>query len=55
MVRKHMEHKFGELPEICQNCTDWAVIGEERFDGNGNPVQKNYNHQGKMLGEEKDR
>ena len=54
MVCKHMEHKFEELPEICRNCTDWTVIGEERFDEYGNPVQKNYNCQDKMLGGEKD-
>ena len=49
MVLKHMEHKFQELPEICRNCMDWAVIGEERYDEYGNPVQKNYSHQDKML------
>lgn len=49
MVSKHMEHKFDELPEICQTCTDWTVIGEERFDENGTPIQKDYNHGNKML------
>lgn len=49
MVKKHMEHKFEELPEICRNCTDWAVIGEERFDETGKPVQKDYRHGNKML------
>lgn len=49
MVSKHMEHKFDELPEICKTCTDWAIIGEERYDENGNPVQKNYKHNGNML------
>lgn len=49
MVSRHMEHRFDELPEICKNCTDWAVIGEERFDETGKPVEKNYNHQDNML------
>ncbi len=49
MVSKHMEHRFEELPEICQSCTDWAIIGEERFDDQGNPVQKDYGHRNKML------
>lgn len=49
MVSKHIEHKFDELPEICQNCTDWMIIGEERFDENGNPVEKSYQHDESML------
>lgn len=51
MVSKHMEHKFNELPDICKQCTDWAIIGEERFDENGNPVQKNYELNNAMLNE----
>ncbi len=51
MVSKHMEHRFDELPDICKSCTDWTIIGEERFDENGNPVQKNYKHDDKMLSE----
>lgn len=49
MVRKHMEHRFDELPKICRECRDWSVIGEERFDEFGNPVEKNYAHGEKML------
>lgn len=49
MVSKHMEHRFDELPEICRNCTDWTIIGEERFDENGRPIQKNYAREDKML------
>lgn len=51
MVSKHMEHKFDELPDICKTCTDWTIIGEERFDEKGNPVQKNYEHNDNMLSE----
>lgn len=49
MVQKHMEHRFNELPEICWNCTDWMIVGEERFDENGDPVEKSYRHDEGML------
>lgn len=49
MVRKHIEHRFDELPEICQNCNDWAIIGENRFDENGKIVEKNYSSKDMML------
>lgn len=49
MVRKHIEHRFDELPEICRNCTDWMVIGEQRFDENGEPIEKSYQHDESML------
>lgn len=49
MVRKHIEHRFDELPEICRNCTDWMIIGEQRFDENGNPIEKSYQHDESML------
>lgn len=51
MVRKHIEHRFDELPEICQNCSDWVIIGEERYDEKGNRVNKNYNQNDLMLKE----
>lgn len=46
MVQAHMEHRFEDLPLICQKCNDWSVIGEERFDEEGKPIQKNYSHEG---------
>lgn len=49
MVKKHIEHRFDELPEICRNCTDWMIVGEERFDEHGNPVEKSYQHDKSML------
>ena len=52
MVKKHLEHKFDELPEICWNCTDWMIIGEERFDEHGNPIEKSYQHGENMLPEQ---
>ena len=48
-VKKHMEHKWGELPAFCQNCTDWKTIGEERFDENGKSINKNYDSNQTML------
>lgn len=49
MVIKHMEHRFDELPDMCKNCMDWAIIGEERFDEFGMPVQKSYEYKNMML------
>lgn len=49
MVKYHMSHEFEKLPKLCQNCTDWMIIGEKRWDENGNEINKNYSHEGKML------
>ena len=48
-VKNHLEHKWEKLPKICQNCTDWKTIGEERFDENGNSINKNYDETKTML------
>ncbi len=48
-VALHMEHRFDELPKICQNCTDWEIIGEERYDENGNRMDKSYAEHDQML------
>lgn len=49
MVKKHLEHKFDELPELCHDCTDWTIIGEKRYDENGIEVNKNYDENSNML------
>lgn len=49
MVKLHMEHRFKELPMICQNCNDWTIIGEERCDENGKKIEKNYDKSNHML------
>ena len=49
MVEKHMQHKWDELPEICHNCSDWNIIGEERWDDKGNRIEKNYKQDSKMI------
>lgn len=49
IVCKHMEHKFDELPDICKNCTDWMIVGEQRWDEHGNPVEKSYSQSNNML------
>ena len=48
-VALHMEHRFEELPLICRNCSDWEIIGEERFDENGNRMDKSYAEKDQML------
>ena len=42
LLTAHINHQFETLPEICQNCNDWQIIGEERFDEKGNQMNKNY-------------
>lgn len=49
LTQKHLEHRFDELPEVCRTCTDWTVIGEQRYDENGNPIQKSYQAGEKMI------
>ena len=49
-VSKHLCHKWEKLPKICKSCTDWEIIGEERFDANGEMMNKNYDANERMLG-----
>ena len=49
MVKLHIEHRFDELPLICQNCNDWTIIGEERFDENAKNIEKKYESSNRML------
>jgi radical SAM protein with 4Fe4S-binding SPASM domain len=42
MVTYHMSHEFDKLPTMCQNCTDWKIVGEMRYDEKGNEIIKNY-------------
>lgn len=51
MVKYHFSHEWDKLPALCQNCNDWQIVGEERFDENGNPINKNYNSKGKVFSE----
>jgi len=48
MVCKHLEHKWDELPEVCKHCTDWAIVGEQRFDEEGNVAKRNYDEKAMM-------
>ncbi|MDD5873056.1 MAG: radical SAM protein [Clostridia bacterium] len=48
MVCKHLEHKWDELPEVCKHCTDWTIVGEQRFDENGNAAKRNYDDKAMM-------
>lgn len=49
LVEKHFEHQWDSLPEICVNCNDWTVVGEERYDEYGNAVAKNYDPASEMF------
>lgn len=41
-IKLHMEHRFNELPMMCKECNNWSLIGEERYDENGNPQNRKY-------------
>lgn len=49
LVQKHLNREWDSLPEICSSCNDWKVIGEERFDENGNRILKSYSPTEEML------
>ena len=49
IVKYHFSHEWDKLPKICQSCNDWQIVGEERFDENGNPINKNYKEKGKVF------
>lgn len=49
MIKYHFSHEWDKLPAICRTCNDWQIIGEERFDENGNPINKNYNTTGRTF------
>ena len=49
LVKNQMEHNWTKLPSICQNCTDWMVVGEMRWDENGNPIEKKYDSNSQMI------
>lgn len=49
LVDKHLNHEFDALPDVCKECSDWTIIGEQRFDENGNVVKKSYDLEEKMI------
>lgn len=49
LVDKHLSRNFNELPDLCKRCTDWTIIGEERWDENGDIVKKSYDSGDKMI------
>jgi len=53
LVKPQMDHNWSELPKICHNCTDWMVVGENRWDENGKPIEKTYDSKSKMIGTSK--
>lgn len=50
LVKNQLSHNWDELPPICKDCTDWMVVGENRWDEKGNPVEKIYDTDKKMIG-----
>ncbi len=48
MVSKHLSHQWDKIPEVCKNCTDWMIVGEKRYDENGNEVKRNYDEKEMM-------
>ncbi len=51
LVRPQLDHKWDTLPEICKDCTDWMIVGEKRWDENGNPIEKVYEESSRMINE----
>lgn len=49
LVSHHLNHNWDQLPETCKRCTDWMIIGEQRWDENGNVVKKSYENNEKMI------
>lgn len=51
-LKKHFDHNWEELPNMCRNCNNWIYIGEERYDENGNSVEKKYGIDDKIYGKD---
>ncbi len=49
LVEKHLNHQWSDLPKICHGCNDWMIVGEMRFDENGDPVAKSYDTDKDMI------
>ncbi len=47
-VDLHLQHRWDELSESCRNCTDWMIIGENRYDENGKEMIRKYDIDGKL-------
>ncbi|MCH5265242.1 MAG: radical SAM protein [Lachnospiraceae bacterium] len=50
MIKLHMEHRFDELPKLCQQCTSWALAGsEEHYDPTGKKYDRSYEFDSPMV------
>lgn len=49
LVSIHMQHRWDELSDKCKQCTDWMIVGEQRYDEYGNEINKNYNLKEKIF------
>lgn len=45
LAQLHLDHDWEHLPEPCKGCQDWQLVGEERFDENGNPRERVYDRE----------
>jgi len=46
----HMNHEFDKLPELCQQCTSWALVGsEEHYNTNGEKYDRSYEFDESMV------
>lgn len=41
-VEHHLKHEFEQLPELCQNCSDWQVMGTVNLDKDGHRYEKQH-------------
>lgn len=41
-MEDHLAHRFGKLPTICKNCTDWQGVGDKHFSEDGKEYEKSY-------------
>ncbi len=49
IVKLHVEHRWNELPQFCQDCNTWKNIGEMRIDEEGNQINRNYGFEDKLF------
>lgn len=48
LVKPQLLHRWGDLPNLCHECEDWQIVGENRWDDKGNPMYRNYDEKGIM-------
>ncbi|WP_294158812.1 radical SAM/SPASM domain-containing protein [uncultured Selenomonas sp.] len=41
-LKPQLAHDWDALPELCRNCHDWQIVGENRWDEEGHPMIRSY-------------